>query len=116
MRPAYLGLTALLLLALSACGAPLPERRLDLAVTAAGYSPSQLEARVGEQIFIRFSNQDSQAHSLTVDLPSGSRTVSAEDGVDAVLALNLREAGTFRFYCTVPGHSEQGELVVLPAE
>jgi plastocyanin len=100
---------------LAACGAPLPERRLDLVVRASGYTPTRLEAQVGEQLFIRFINEDSVAHSLTVELPSGSRTVSAQDGVDAILALTLRDAGSFRFHCTVPGHSEEGVLVVEPA-
>lgn len=105
---------ALALLALAACGALPPERRVDLVVSADGYAPAALEARVGEQLFIRLVNEDSVAHSLTVDLPSGSRTVAAEDGVDAILALTLRDAGTFRMYCSVPGHTEEGELVVLP--
>jgi uncharacterized cupredoxin-like copper-binding protein len=113
--PSRLLALALALIALAACGAP-PERRLDLTVTAAGYSPGRLEARAGEQLFIRLKNEDSVAHSLTVDLPSGSRTVSVNDGVDAILALALQEPGTFRMYCTVPGHTEQGELVVLPAQ
>lgn len=103
---------SLALLALAACGTPPPERRLDLFVTSQGYSPGRLEAQVGEQLFIRFKNDDTLAHSLTVDLPSGSRTVSAEAGVDAILALSMQEAGTFRLYCRVPGHTEQGELVV----
>lgn len=103
---------SLVLWFLTACGTPPPERRLDLTVTAAGYAPATLEARVGEQLFIRFKNGDRVAHNLTVDLPSGSRTVSAEPGVDAILALTLREPGTFRMYCTVPGHTEEGVLVV----
>lgn len=111
--PSALALT-LALLALAGCGAVPPERRLDLTVSTAGYAPGALEARVGDQLFIRFVNDDAIAHSLTVDLPSGSRTVAAEDGVDAILALTLRDAGTFRMYCTVPGHTEEGELVVLP--
>jgi plastocyanin len=102
---------ALVLLLLGACSAPV-ERRLDLIVTAEGYATPQIEATAGEQLFIRFKNDDSVAHSLTVDLPSGSRTVSAEAGVDAILALSPQEPGTFRFYCRVPGHTEQGELVV----
>jgi plastocyanin len=109
-------LALLALLALAACGAPPPERRVDLVVDAAGYAPPTLEARAGEQLFIRFVNDDTIAHSLTVDLPSGSRTVSAEDGVDAILALTLRDPGTFRMYCSVPGHTEEGQLVVLPGE
>jgi plastocyanin len=115
MRPIVSALVlSLALLALAGCGSPVRERRVDLNVSAAGYAPEALEGRVGEQLFIRFVNDDAIAHSLTVDLPSGSRTVSAEDGVDAILALTLRDAGTFRMYCTVPGHTEEGELVVLP--
>lgn len=103
---------ALAVLVLAACGQLPPERQLELAVTAAGYEPARLEARVGEQVFIRFQNRDAVAHSLTVELPSGPRTVSAEDGVDAVLSFPAARAGTFRLYCSVPGHSEEGELVV----
>lgn len=107
---------ALALIALAGCGALPPERRVDLIVTASGYATPVLEGRAGEQLFIRFKNDDAIAHSLTVELPSGSRTVSAEDGVDAILALSLRDAGTFRMFCSVAGHTEEGELVVLPAE
>lgn len=115
LRPQLLAAVVAVLI-LAACGSPPPERRVDLVVDAAGYAPATLEARAGEQLFIRFINDDTVAHSLTVDLPSGSRTVAAEDGVDAILALTLREPGTFRMYCTVPEHSEEGQLVVLPAQ
>jgi hypothetical protein len=102
-----------LLLSLVGCGGPLPpERRLDLLVTAEGYAPATLEARVGEQVFIRFQNRDTVAHTLTVELPSGQRTVAAEDGVDAVLSFPAREPGAFRLFCSVPGHSEAGEIVI----
>ncbi len=103
---------ALAVLGLAACGQLPPERRLELAVTAAGYAPARLEARVGEQVFIRFQNRDDIAHSLTVALPAGQRTVSAEPRVDAVLSFPAAEAGTFRYFCVVPGHSEEGELVI----
>lgn len=104
---------AFVVLSLAACGAALPsERRIDLAVTAAGYAPARLEARVGEQVFIRLQNRDGVAHSLTVELPAGPRTVSAEARVDAVLSFPAGEAGTFRFYCAVPGHNEEGELLI----
>lgn len=103
------------LIVLTGCGGSLPpERRLDLTVTANGYEPVALEARVGEQVFIRFRNRDTVAHSLTVELPRGQRTVAAEDGVDAVLSFPARDAGSFRYYCVVPGHSEEGTIVVAP--
>jgi sirohydrochlorin ferrochelatase len=114
-RGAQIVAGCLLALLLAGCGSVPPERRLDLTVTAAGYSQSRLEAQVGEQLFITLRNEDTQAHSLAVELPSGRRTVSTEAGVDAILAISARDAGTFRLFCTVPGHSEQAELVVLPA-
>jgi plastocyanin len=105
-------LTLLALLLLAGCGALPPERRIDLNVTAAGYTQAQVTAQTGDQIFIRFRNGDSQAHSLTVDLPGGQRTVSAEDGVDAILIFPAPEAGTYRLFCVVPGHTEEAELVI----
>ncbi len=107
-------LVTLMLFVLSACGSLPSERQLALTVTAQGYDQPRLEARVGEQVFLRFRNDDTIAHNLNVDLPTGRRTVSADAGVDAVLAFPAREAGSFRLFCTVPGHSEEAELVILP--
>lgn len=115
-RPRFAVLCSLLfcsvLLWLSACGPLPPERRLDLTVTAAGYDQAQLVGNTGEQVFIRLRNDDTQAHSLTVELPSGLRTVSAEAGVDAILIFPAPEAGAYRLFCPVPGHSEEAELLI----
>lgn len=107
-------LVTLMLFIFSACGSLPTERQLMLTVTAQGYDQPRLEARVGEQVFLRFRNDDTIAHNLNVDLPTGRRTVSADAGVDAVLAFPAREAGSFRLFCTVPGHTEEAELVILP--
>lgn len=102
-----------LALVLAACGGPPPpERQLELTVTAAGYEPARLEAKAGEIVFIRFRNRDSVAHSLAVALPAGQRSIAATDGVDAVLSFTVPEAGEFRLFCLVPGHTEEGVLVV----
>jgi hypothetical protein len=68
--------------------------------------------RAGEIVFIRFQNRDNVAHSLAVALPSGQRSVAATDGVDAVLSFTVPEPGELRLFCLVPGHSEEGVLVV----
>jgi uncharacterized cupredoxin-like copper-binding protein len=102
-----------LLLTLAACGGPLPsERALDVTVTTAGYEPALLEAQVGEMLIIRLRNRDTIAHNLTLELPTGVRSISVEAGVDVLLSLPVRHAGSFRFYCSVPGHTEEGLLVV----
>lgn len=109
-------LVGLALLFIAACGGPLPpERSLTVTATEMRFTPDVLTARVGEQVFIRFKNEGQVAHNLVVALPFGDRRISAEAGVDAILVFPAREAGTFRFYCDIPGHEEQvGTLIIEP--
>jgi uncharacterized cupredoxin-like copper-binding protein len=102
--------------ALVACAGPAPvERELIVVATEMQFTPDRIEARAGEQIFIRLRNDGQLAHNLRVELPYGDRTVSAEPGVDAILALPATDPGEYRFFCSVPGHeAQQGVLVVVP--
>jgi len=100
---------------LTACGEPLRERSIEITATEMRFDPDRVEARTGEQIFLRLRNRGQVAHSLTIELPAGDRTVSADPGVDAILAFRAPDPGEYRFYCRIPGHEEQqGVLVVLP--
>ncbi|MCS6889716.1 MAG: cupredoxin domain-containing protein [Chloroflexus sp.] len=109
------GLIAIALALLSACGEPLRERTIEVTATEMRFDPDRIEARTGEQVFLRLRNRGQVAHSLTIELPSGDRTVSAEPGVDAILAFRAPVPGEYRFYCRIPGHeAQQGILVVLP--
>lgn len=111
--PPYRLLALVAALLLGGCGGALPpENRLELTITAAGYSPARLEAQLGAQVVITFQNRDTVAHNVTIELPSGRRAVSAEPRVDAVLNFPANAAGTFRFFCAVPGHTEEGEIVI----
>lgn len=95
----------LALLALMACNQPMPnERALRVVATEMQFAPSTITAEVGDLVFITLVNEGEVAHNLLIDLPSGTRQVAAEDGVDAVLSFPAREAGSFRFYCSIPGH------------
>ncbi len=100
---------------LSACGEPLRERTIEVTATEMRFDPDRVEAQTGEQIFLRLRNRGQVAHSLTIELPSGDRTVSADPGVDAILAFRAPAPGEYRFYCRIPGHeAQQGTLIVLP--
>lgn len=102
-----------LALILVGCGGAMPtERRLEVTVTEAGFSPARLEARRGELVTITLQNRDTVGHNLTIELPTGRRSVSSDAQVDAVMTFPANDAGTFRFYCAVPGHSEEGEIVI----
>ncbi|MEF3273157.1 MAG: cupredoxin domain-containing protein [Chloroflexus sp.] len=100
---------------LVACGEPLRERSIEITATEMRFDPDRVEARTGEQIFLRLRNRGQVAHSLTIELPTGDRTVSADPGVDAILVFRAPAPGEYRFYCRIPGHEEQqGVLVVTP--
>ena len=100
---------------LNACGAPLRERTIEVTATEMRFDPDRIEVRTGEQVFLRLRNRGQIAHSLTIELPTGDRTVSADPGVDAILTFRAPAPGEYRFYCRIPGHeAQQGVLVVLP--
>lgn len=79
------------------------------------YSTTSLNAKAGS-VAIAFTNNAPLQHNLTVESSSGS-TVGATpsfQGGSKVLTLNLKP-GTYKFFCTVPGHRQagmEGTLVV----
>jgi uncharacterized cupredoxin-like copper-binding protein len=101
---------------LGGCARPLPpEAPLRVVATEMQFAPSELQARQGAIVTITLDNQGKLAHNLLVELPSGTRQVAAEDGVDAVLTFPATDAGTFRFYCSIPGHEAMhGSLTIGP--
>lgn len=111
-RPLIVTLLGLALL-LAGCGGTMPpERQLTVTVTAAGFSPARIEARKGDLVVLTLQNRDDVGHSLTIELPSGRRAVSSEAHVDAVMTFPATDVGTFRIFCSVPGHTEEGEIVI----
>jgi uncharacterized cupredoxin-like copper-binding protein len=115
MRLLWPIIAAALAVLLVGCGAPLRERTLTIVATEMSFAPSQVEAEVGEQVFVTLSNKGKLAHNLVIELPSGDRTVAANDGVDAVVAFPAQSAGSFRFYCSVPGHEAMTGVIEIRA-
>ncbi len=79
------------------------------------YNTTSLTAKAGS-VAISFTNNAPLSHNVTVESSSGS-TVGATptfQGGSKVLTLNLKP-GTYKFYCSVPGHRQagmEGTLVV----
>lgn len=79
------------------------------------YNTSSLTAKAG-QVAIDFKNMSPIAHNVTVE-SAGGGTVGATEtfqGGSKTLTLNLKP-GTYKFYCSVPGHRQggmEGTLVV----
>jgi plastocyanin len=89
---------------------PAAHSELKLAADASGqllFIPKQLRAKAGT-VTIKFSNSSPLEHNLTV--AQGSSVLGATPtfaGGSKPLTLTLK-AGTYTFYCTVPGHRQAG--------
>lgn len=107
---------SVLLMAVTACGQPLPpERSLTVVATEMRFEPDELRARVGEQVFLRMNNAGNEAHNLILELPYADRQISANPGTSGVLSFRATEPGEYRFYCSIPGHEDQtGILIIEP--
>ncbi|MEI8306315.1 MAG: cupredoxin domain-containing protein [Chloroflexales bacterium] len=102
-----------LLVILSSCGPPLHERSITIEATEMRFIPDKLEATLGEQVFLTLRNTGKLGHSLTFQFPAGDRTISAQGGMEAIMAFPANVAGSFRFYCSVPGHAGMEGVIVI---
>lgn len=72
------------------------------------YDTSSLTAKAGK-VAIDFKNMSPLAHNVTVE-SAGGGTVGATEtfqGGSKTLTLNLKP-GTYKFFCSVPGHRQSG--------
>jgi plastocyanin len=72
------------------------------------YSTTSLTAKAGT-VSIDFTNMSQLSHNVTVASSSGTVAGATPtfQGGSKILALNLRP-GTYKFYCSVPGHRTAG--------
>jgi plastocyanin len=90
---------------------PAPAGALSLAANSEGqlkYETTSLSAKAGK-VAIAFTNNSPLSHNVTVESSSGSvvgATPTFQGGSKA-LTLNLKP-GTYKFYCSVPGHRAAG--------
>jgi plastocyanin len=88
-----------------------PASTLGLAANPEGqlkYSTTSLAAKAGK-VTIDFTNMSSLSHNMTIESSSGAvvgATPSFQGG-SKTLALDLKP-GTYKFYCSVPGHRQAG--------
>jgi plastocyanin len=88
-----------------------PASTLSLAASSSGqleYNTKSLSAKAGK-VVIDFTNAAPLGHNVTVESSSG-QTLGATptfQGGSKTLALSLK-AGTYKFFCSVPGHRQAG--------
>jgi plastocyanin len=79
------------------------------------YTTSSLTAKAGT-VTIDFTNASPLAHNLTIESPTGAKLGATPtfQGGSKTLTVDLKP-GTYKFFCTVPGHrmaGMQGTLTV----
>lgn len=77
---------------------------LSVTATEFAFDPSSLTAAAGE-VTVELLNEGAVEHDFTIDEPSAH--VAAAPGQNASGSVEL-EAGSYTFYCSVPGHRESG--------
>lgn len=108
---------------------------LRLAMQDIGYETAALTTKRGEAVRIEMENHGQLTHDFTVDgiaVTEVHKRGSSEDGEHAAHEPDLHfaldsgasgdldftptEAGTYEYYCTVPGHREAGMHGTLTVE
>lgn len=80
-------------------------RVIQMSSSAFFFDPSELELAVGEPV--RLVIQNTGAHTFTVD--DLGIDVALNESVE-IIEFTPEEAGTFEFYCGIPGHREAGQV------
>jgi plastocyanin len=99
---------------------PVPKGALEIAANSAGmlmFDKSTLTAPKAGRVTIAFTNTSPLSHNLTVEDPATKRVLGHTEtfqGATKFLKLDLK-AGTYKYFCSVPGHrmaGMEGTLVV----
>ena len=80
-------------------------RRIEVEGTSFEFDPSSITAEVGEDIAIELTSSDI-LHDLVIDELDAH--VVADAGETAEGGFRADEAGSYTYYCSVPGHRDAG--------
>lgn len=76
------------------------------------FEPNVLNLKLGQPVRLEITSQG--AHTFTVD--EWDINVALEEGEVNVIEFTPDTAGTFEFYCAVPGHRESGQVGMIIVE
>lgn len=75
------------------------------------FDPSRIEIRAGRPVNISMQNRGTLLHDFTVE--EFNFRLRAAPGARATGGIQVAEQGSYRFVCTVPGHSGAGMVGTL---
>jgi FtsP/CotA-like multicopper oxidase with cupredoxin domain len=90
---------------------------IDVSLEEWAIAPSQIQAPSRQTLVFNVTNQGTTQHTFAVAVPDATplATQMIEPGQSATLEVPALEAGSYRVYCSVPGHADlgmSGQLVV----
>ncbi len=86
-----------------------------LATPGFTFDRQEIKVKPGETVALRFDNTHNAPHSFDIDALNVH--VRAAPGQASLIRFAASTAGTYTFYCAIPGHREagtEGKLVVEP--
>lgn len=116
MRSAAAAWLLLLASLQAACAGPSSQAALRLSEYR--YEPARVRAAAGQPFTLTVVNEGKTAHNLVVEFGAGEPTVALEvlPGRRQALTFTAPAPGSYRFVCTIPGHSSSGMTGVLLVE
>ena len=88
-------------------------RQIEVTATDFAFDPGDITVEAGEDLAIVLTSED-LLHDFTIDELDAH--VAADRGETAEGGLTAEEAGTYTYYCSVPGHREAGMEGTLTVE
>lgn len=108
---------ALAALALSACNGDDPAEDAEattnievLGTDSLAFEPDHFTVPAGEQVTVELTSEAGVEHDFVIEDVDGQDldVVHADPGETETGTFTIDDAGTYEFYCAVPGHREAG--------
>ena len=82
-------------------------KEITIVGTEFAFSPSTITLKAGEQVKLNFNNDGSYPHNWVLE-GQNIETKKVLGGAGDTIEFTAPPAGTYTFYCSVPGHREKG--------
>ena len=83
--------------------------------TEFAFAPSTMSVRRGDTVKVTFTNAGKYPHNFTItEFNVASKTI--QPGQTEVVTFTADKAGTFKYFCSVPGHEDKGMVGTLTVQ
>ena len=87
-----------------------PSRAIKLTVSASGFSPKTFAVNSGDPVVLSVTSGDDQSHVFKFRDPAlEAVAMGLAPHETRLITFNAPKAGSYDFYCDVPGHANRGE-------